>query len=566
LTDPGPLRAQLRALERHRIRPLILLNANHGIPGPLKRQSLELATAAPRGARRVRLTRASAAAVVPHRTGFDAPAWADYKAAAVLITGVNASGTATLSKALPWALRAGRHPGSTLRFRPFGPPRLGNGAPNPSFRRTMRGWLLYVRAVTREVRRQLGSDRFDVEVWNELSFGSDFLYRDRYYDRPLRGGSGDVTYELVKRTARWLRDRRHRLRRVRIADGFASQTPFAAPSKEPPGVSALSKHPYQGLVRFPQDARFDGIIPLDPRRRPAMLPSSPVTSRRDRFVPSYDALFPEYYLSAIQTEHLVRDISPRTTDVYGIPHGRRARSRAGRAPRVWMTEMNLSPPDGTMTEAELEHIQAKATLRTLVSFVNKGVEAIHLFAVKGPNTALVRPSFFAKVAASNGAYPGADAAGETPVAVGRLVRSLSGSTRIRRPRNLSLISVYDDHDHRQFEGDGTASNPPLYNRSVLGFFPFQLDARRWIVPVYVMTRNMAQVRRPGDRGPSRFDLPPERYWLTIGGLPSGPLRVTATDPLTGAGVPVELRRLGRGLVQIKLEATDSPRLVQFAAP
>ena len=129
-------------------------------------------------------------AVVPGRSGLNAP---DGKAADVLFKAVKPDGTATLSKPLPSDLAPGSYPATTLRYEPFGPPRRSDGSPNPAFERTLRGWLRYVGVVTREARKVLRSDNFDVEIWNELSFGSDFLYADRYYDPPSQQGKGDVT-------------------------------------------------------------------------------------------------------------------------------------------------------------------------------------------------------------------------------------------------------------------------------------------------------------------------------------------------------------------------------------
>jgi len=101
----------------------------------------------------------------------------------------------------------------------------------------------YVGAVTGETERALGNDAFDVEIWNELSFGSEFLDAATYYD-PAPPGDGDAKREILERTVRWLRDPEHGVENVRIGDGFANQTPFAAGSTSPPGLSAIDKHPY----------------------------------------------------------------------------------------------------------------------------------------------------------------------------------------------------------------------------------------------------------------------------------------------------------------------------------
>jgi len=562
LRDPGRLRGYLAPLKANGIRPLILLNANHGLPGPARLFDAVLARPARRGQRHVQLAPASARQVVPGRSGLNsADPW---RAADVIFTSVGAAGWARLSRPLPRALPAGRHSAVTLRYAPFGPPRLPGGRPNPAFEETLGGWLAYVGAVTREAREVLGGTGFDVEVWNELSFGSDFLFQERYYDPPRERGQGDVTRAILGRTVAYLRDPRNGLAGVGIADGFASQTPFAAASSSPPGLTALSKHPYKRLQRFPADASFDTIAPLDAHGRTSFAESSASGAgpmRRDRFVPRYRAFFPEYFLSGIQTEHVVRDLSPIASDVYGTRHG-----RGRRRPAVWITEANFDRADVPgLTGAQAERLQAKAALRYYTAFASKGARAVHLYAAKDDNLSLIQPSFFTAVHRDGGAYPGAAPAGATPRAVGRLVDSLAGSAPLRRTRPLSLLRISDRHDRRQFSGDGSAAHPPLFDRDVLAFFPFQLRRGSYVAAVYVMTRDLARPyrRRAGRLAHDRYDLPPRRFRLVIGGLRHSRVRASATDPLTGRRVQVRARPLGRGRVAVVIPATDSPRMLRI---
>ena len=123
----------------------------------------------------------------------------------------------------------------------------------------------------------------------------------------------------------WLRDPANRVGPVGIADGFAGQTPFAAGSTSPRGLTALSKHPYVQEKRYP-------------RKLGASAPTSACSTRPavrragEAFVPRYTSYFPEYWLNAIQTETLVRDLAPETTGSAGVAH-RRAGPRPPAAPR-----------------------------------------------------------------------------------------------------------------------------------------------------------------------------------------------------------------------------------------
>jgi hypothetical protein len=115
----------------------------------------------------------------------------------------------------------------------------------------------------------------------------------------------------------------------------------------------------------------------------------------------------------------------------------------------------------------------------------------------------------------------------------------------------------------QFAGDGTAAHPPLYDRDVVAFFPFQADSHRFVIPAYVMTRDMAKLYAP-DASVSdvtRYDLPPENYRLTIGGLHAKRLSVHALDPITGAAVPVRVVSATTRAVVVQVALTDYPRLL-----
>lgn len=556
LKNPEAVRTTIGALKRHGIRPLVLLNANHGAPGPTQLFDVVLTKPATAGARKVSLDRGSAAGVRAGRTGLNQ----GDKAAGILFTRVGRDGTAELSKPLPGALPAGPQKAATLGYAPFQRPKTAGGSPNRAFEATMRGWLDYVGAVTRETKSALGSDAFDVEVWNELSFGAEFLDAGTYYERPPPG-QGDQKREILNRTVSWLRDPAHGVAKVRIGDGFASQTPFAAGSTSPPGLTAIDKHPYPKLRQFPdEDQPTANQEPLDARGESAGVQDA--TGRwRDRFTPRYRAFFPEYYLTAIQAETLVRDLSPITSSIGEVTHGRDTAPEGSASPSMWITELNLdlsggdpsnptAPRPGTGPGGgEGAEIQAKGVLRAMSAYVSKGVSAIDFYAARDPKFALIPGSFYEAVAGRGGKYPGAGQAGATLNALRRYLHGFEGPAAIEDRRELRLEAVGDDHGHRQFDGDGSAAHPPLHNREVLAFFPFQVTDRRFVAPVYVMTRDLGK------------PLSPERYRLQIKGVGAVRARVSATDPLTGRSSPARIISRSDDRLVVEVEVTDSPRLL-----
>ena len=146
-------------------------------------------------------------------------------------------------------------------------------------------------------------------------------------------------------------------------------------------------------------------------------------------------------------------------------------------------------------------------------------------------------------------------------ALERFTDAFDGPPSVGSRRRLSLVRIRDRARRLQFAGDGTRAHPPLYDRDVLAFLPFQVSHRRFVIPVYVMTRNLTRTYGRNRTGLSRLDLPAERYELTIGGLRSCRLRASLLDPLTGARPPVRIRSCRRGRVVVDLPVTDSPRLL-----
>jgi hypothetical protein len=558
------LHTLLRVLQKNGIRPLILLNANHGEPCPVKRDTLRLTAAAEIGATTIHIAPEDVGKVVPRRTGISV----NGIAAKQLITAVAPDGAAQMSMPLKASYPAGELKVTTLRYEPFRTPTREDGSPNPAFEPTMRAWLSYVGVVTREAKSVLGSDRFDVEVWNELSFGSDFLEINRYYSPAVEWRDRGPTAAILKRTVEYLRDPANGVAGVGIGNGFANQRPWDNGTQSPVGLTAIDKHPYAGWEPYPGAAQINGIRPLDGLGGFGGWVDT-AGQWHESFTPSYDAFFPERPLSALHTETLVHDLSPDISVVNHVEHGRLTHPDGGDPPTMWITEVNLDPASGpvratTMSSRDARHIATKNTLRYLTAYVNKGVTALHFYAANAGNLSLVDQAFFNALKAAPSVYPGEAAGGETMTAVRRLTESMSGARPIASQRALTLNELVDYSGNAQFAGSATdpVHYPPLYNRDVFAFLPFQVSASRFVIPVYVMTRNVAKIYRPeASDDPTRFDLPPERYRMAIGGVDGVGAEVTATDPLTGASVPVEVVSASGSELTVELAVTDSPRLL-----
>lgn len=506
----------------------------------------------------------------------------------------------TLSKPLPKDIPTGSAPAATLKYLPFYPPKnKANGSTPPQFRETMQGWLDYVRVVTAEAKRALGTENqadagFDLEIWNELTFGSNFLDINKYYGTPVM--QGDYPFEEITReTVAFVRDPRNDLPRVGITNGFDSQRPWGAGSTAAPGLTAMSKHPYAGQKIFPKaQGAANGIRPVNALKQ-AEGQSAGAGRWTDDFIPTYVSYFPEYFLTGIQTETMVRDMAPIMTPISRVQHGRNVHPDADSsapAPTIWVTEVNIDPRGAdpgnlaeykaangrasvaNLTKAQIERLKAKATLRYLTSFVNKGVQRMYFFCAQDNDPlglGLISPAFFKVVATNGNQYPADDSALTSPTmnAVRRLTTAMSGNISASAVHPITLQRIEEPVSEIQFEGDPATANenpnphPPLYNRDVLGFFPFQASAKKYVVPIYVMTRNMAYVYKSDGASDdvARFDMPAEVFRLTIGGVSGSGAKVSLYDPLNDKTYPVKTLSANGSQLKVEIGVTDSPRLL-----
>lgn len=582
--DPQHVADALSVLHRHGLRPLLVLDADSQAPGPARRVTLETTAPAPAGAQTVKLTPASAAQVILGKTGFDGVTFGG--SPDDLITAVAPDGTATLSRPLLEPLAAGPHGATILRYAPFADPVLPDGQPNPVFRETLQGWLAYVGAVCKLAAGVVGPGGFDLEVWNELTFGSQFLNVEHYewpVDRVRRKAvSKAIRKRLLAETVAFVRNPANGISpAVGITDGFASQTPFPSGANAPLGMTALSKHPYVGARMFPaaylqrRNSPIDALGNRDAARH----------SFTPYFVPAYQSLLPEYTITGIWTESLIRDVAPFTTYVYGYPHGRYVGPPGGAPVQKWITEFNMSPgratpvgPDGVtpqptvLSAADKAHFQAKALLRDLVAMVSKGFTRDYFFqaSAKPGGLNVVGQGFLSALESQPGAYPGDAAGGETTSGFRNMLARFHGPGPGGTPRQLKLLSIVQEGNHAQFAGDGSAAHPPLYDRDVLAVFPFQSSPTHFVIPVYVMTRDLLTLYHPGAPASdvTRFDLPDESFRIELGGLPISARAptISAYDPLGDRSTPARLISREGETATIEIAATDYPRLLSIEYP
>jgi hypothetical protein len=271
---------------------------------------------------------------------------------------------------------------------------------------------------------------------------------------------------------------------------------------------------------------------------------------------------------------MVRDLAPFPSTIGPIVHGGNVNTPGGGPLTVWITEFNMdfsgadpsdpanvgAGPIDHLTGADKDYLEAKAVLRSLATYVNKGVSRLDFFAAIGP-FGLIDPNFIKASGKGTKPYPGDDAGGITISSTRRFLEPFMTSTPATTPRSLGLQRIDDFAGNKQFEGNGTPPFPPLFDRDVLAFLPFQVTDTRFAVPVYVMTRDIAKIENAGKTDPTKYDLAPAKYRFVVTGVNGDKARASATDPLTTAEVPVDIVERRGDAVTVEMDVTDSPRIL-----
>ena len=579
LADASQMSAILAACSKYGVRPLILLNANSGGPCPYLSYTRTVVNSVPAGATSVTLDDVDG--LTANYSGLSN--LSTYCAAEDMVTSISGQ-TITLSKPLPNAIAAGTSiQVTTLKYRPFSAP---GSADNDA---TIAGWKHYVDVVGTFVSGCMPGTTtdagFDMEVWNELTFDSQFLSINNYYQPALESYDQTAVWgELTAATAEVAADNPAYFTGVGISDGFANTIPWPAASTEPLGITAISKHPYHGRSSYPDPAATG--TPLNAQYQPDTT----------GWEPTYTELFPEYSASMIQTESVMRDLSTLTTNIGPVQHGQSSRAAAFEANTsdslstapvpVWITEAGIAPDSDnpSMDTDTALYLKAKTTLRYYAFYLGKGAGMVTLYndCAGDRDLGLVSDAFLAYASEPGATYPANDASLTSPAltAVGNMAQQMNEhlSTTIGSSaapvRKLRLTSVSDTHDHMQFAGDGTSAHPPLYDRDVLAFLPTQVNTHRFAIPFYVMTRDVYHVYTPSATGGHQYDMPDETFTLSINGIETRLLSVGGRgsngisnnvkiyDPISNRTFsPTSVVVTGPNSVTIGVSATDYPRIL-----
>lgn len=409
------LQQYVSTLKKYGIRPLILLNAHSGQPVPTKTFPITLTQAAKKDDRTIKIDPAQVPLISPNYIGLHGTpnTWADKIAAFYRFMSVTPDGTVTLSRPLMADLPAGQQTAESQRFHPFYPPTKADGQPSQDFKQTMDGWLAYTGAVTKAAKQAYGSDNFDVEIWNELSFGSAFIAPTTYY-QPMPAGYGNedashpVMNAILAGTVAYIRNPANGVSNIGIGNGFSNEHDGWTGQTAPVGLTAMDKHLYSGVVTRSGDGAVGTLIDATGGKDPTFLigcyklgnpiqtapytdtnkngkydQGEPCTAKAGFYStkePAYNAFLPEAWLADIRGHSVTRDLAPIANALGRDPnctpsnppsfndtckniHGRYARPCPTCAPlQIWITEVNLKPKTGVYADPANPDFKEWATM------------------------------------------------------------------------------------------------------------------------------------------------------------------------------------------------------------
>ncbi|CAG7632606.1 PA14 domain-containing protein [Paenibacillus allorhizosphaerae] len=571
----------LTALRDNNIRPLLLLNANSGGPAPYKQFMLKLSRSAKAGDREIYLE--STEGIRPGYTGLIGMA---YQTMYPIITWVDpATGRCELSAPLPKDIPMGAVTLVQLKYQPISGTTFADGTVNPAAEETLKGWMNYVKTVTDFAKKVLGTANapdagFDLEVWNEWTFGSQFLDINNYYNPPLtfatqlsytEGNQTITGYEvLLPKTAQYVAQPENKLPGVRVISGFSNQRPWENGKMMWTGQAGFSRHPYTGYAHvnettYPKNVTYNATGTID----------------QEHYVPDHVIYFPERWFYAYQTEFVVRDIQPFPGP--WSDHYRYSNPGNGKPAEVWMSETNLNRlnfAQDLMAAAKVDaknenlirvmhQMGMKALLRMFTFYSHKGIKTAEIFAAKGGDLSygVLPDAFFEELKKSNYILTPAvrEKVGPGLATLSNAVRLMKTGTAIDLPRPLKVESLNEPEPRLVFKGDGTAEHPDVYHRDDFAVLPFQLDSNKFAVGYYDITRDMTYTwdSTKDILDSTRYDMPPETFEMTLSNVRGTNAKVYAYDPVTDKNVPVQLVRSTTTTLTVQVETMDYPRFLMI---
>jgi hypothetical protein len=511
----------LTAFHKYGITPLILLNANDGMPGPNLAYNRKVMAGGTAGS--TTLTLDSVANLVPKYSGISN--LTTNKMNEVFFTRVNSvNKTVTLSKPLPRDLAPGTMVQiNTLKYQPFYP--VGT----PEFNQTMAGWLKYTKLMLDMV-KQAGIDNFEVEIWNEFTFGSDFLSINNYYSPQIANfppffQPGGQAWEMGNQTLNFVKQN---YPGTKVIWGFSNTSFYETEIKDlPAGMDGQSYHPYGtdkkvSSPTFPEADRYSWFVE-------GFVPQNVTKSQPEGWAQD-----------GIKTETLTHLLNP-TERLTAKPANTTTFSH-------YFSEHGSIPSENGITDpADALAFKQKSLVRSLLFWLNKGISKVDIFSAyedselaQGMLYAGINPADYASYSDDQLLTPALKTLQNT-------MAVFAGAISSPQTRPLSVDVTSLGNQTSAFKGDAT--HPDLYNRDLFTFLPYQVNPQKFVIATYVMSYDITKPLEPMD------------FRQTIKNVNGLTANVKYYDPITNQAVPVNVVSREANSITVVTQNVDYPRLL-----
>ncbi len=454
---------------------------------------------------------------------------------------------------------------------------------------------------------------FDMEVWNEQTFGANFLNINNYYEPKLDYAEPFVyrktraigpnmrpdavtefksegAYAILPMTIDYFNDPANGFKNVKVVSGFSNQWPWDSGSGLWDGQIGFSRHYYTGgwqdiSVDKPLNAANSGVTDAlgnfegekDNKDWHTIVPGT-------KFVPPpFRVGMPEYLHSGFKTESLTRDVFPDSRFAGMGGHGRYTHNGDFRPAELWQTEVNYWRwpfIEQVMKEAKVkendprvpllsQRMASKTLLRQYFFHNHKGLRRIYAFALGADlGFGMLPKTFYDALDKSQNQLTPEVRATLPPEFKGmawitKLIESQNKTEVQNAPRPLRVDEVIEYKPRLAYAGDGSPAHPHQWHRNWFAFLPYQLSANQFMVPYYVVTLDMTHVwnKSKDVLDTARYDMPEQEFDVTIGNCAGQNAKVSAYDPLTNTSVPTTVVASSPNTLTVRLKSVDYPRVL-----
>jgi len=550
-TDENSFSAQSQAYwqsifadcKRYGITPTLILYAGEGDPEPTTTPAYKptLVGTPHVGDSQITVTGIPASDITVHQpnttTGSSGIQDGDSTFAHLLITNVVTNGdgslTLTLSRPLDNPLTS---PVSIqyMKYLPLYP--VGT----PEFDNTATGWVNYARVIT-GLASSAGLTNFNVEIWNELSFGSNFLNINNYYPnsaQPYPGSNGNASqlsggnkWELANRTTQYLKQTYGS--NVNVIWGYTNSCPTCGhPNERPPNTDGESYHPYgTGLNTFIGNIDSGSLAHL----------------QEGSYVPDIQRAVPESVTNlGYDTENIIREkLAPKNREK-SLPLGTTNFLH-------YISETGFSPGGSgkiTNTRATNQLLKSKSILREYSFWLNKGLDQFDLYAAFDSGS--VNDGGFNLLA--EGSENAGSPVTQQSQSLGNLTKQFAGAVNPTSPRNLG-VTVADitpndtTPEYNVFPADPATGEPALHYREMFQFLPFQVSNNKFVISTYLMGWNI-------------YSPPPAMsFEVDITNVDGTKATASYYDPITDQSQPITVVSRTNNDIVLDLASVDYPRTI-----